>query len=200
MTCVAVVRGADGGLWMGADSCVVRGHIRTSLAGGDSKVFALPGNIGWIGTSGANSTGSPVRYGFSPPVRTESSDVLEWVFANLAPAMKARYLEAGAYSEDADPQADGWARGTRGECILVVEGQIFYIDQNVFPMHVAGDYFAIGCGDDLAIGALAALKYHRPEMPPKQMLECALSVAARHSDSVAPPFVIYPCTTTPPPT
>lgn len=185
MTCIAAVRAADGSVWMGADSAASRCGTTVTLPATDAKIVDLGAAL--IGVSGLHATTVALRFGFTPPPYA-GEDPFEWVAQQLAPAIKARLIEACVWS---DSEEDGFPRGHGGHAIVAMQGRIFELSQVCCVGEIAEDYHAIGNGEDVAFGALRALLRHAPGVTPAEALTAALDAAAVHKDGVAGPFHIF---------
>jgi hypothetical protein len=196
MTCIAVLRGDNGTVWMGSDSCAVRNSTKQTL--GQPKVFRL-GDV-YVGRTGVAWAGEVVRRSFDPgEAPHEREEVRNWVFNHLVPGMTARLKEVGAWAEDRDE--DGDVRGSEGGWILVVRGLVFEVATAGQVFEVAGPYHAIGNGEDPALGVLYALTQVDGLLgllSPYDCLKVALRAAFKHREGVAPPFHIIECRNLPP--
>jgi hypothetical protein len=126
-------------------------------------------------------------------MRRASDSVEAWVVLNLAPAIKSRLQDAGVYSTEIDRDGDGWEWGTRSNIVIVTEGKIFHLSQSCLPLTVHEDYFSVGSGEEVASGALRAMKERCTNLSAEAMLATALSAAADHSHGVSGPFVYLRC-------
>jgi ATP-dependent protease HslVU (ClpYQ) peptidase subunit len=191
VTCIAVVRGLDGHVWMGADSAGVRDSTRYAVAEKSGKIVNL-GNGVWLGVAGVLSAATYLRGSFRVSVPFEPTmDALEWLVDHLCPAMRERYEAHGAWNTSTFD--DGSLRGSEAHIIAVVGGRVFELSQTLVPTESAGDYHAVGCGEDVALGALGMVMESAPHYSPSYMLHAALNLSALHKDGISAPFVIVDC-------
>lgn len=87
--------------------------------------------------------------------------------------------KAGGYSRVENNTEGG------GKFIVVVRARIFLFDRDFAVLEPAEPFFAVGCGEKFALGALRALPR---SMPAKKRCTIALQVAERSSAGVSPPF------------
>lgn len=85
----------------------------------------------------------------------------------------------------------GWARKDSeqeqaGQLLVGVAGRLFFIDSDYQVGEAAAPYTAVGCGVDLALGALHATS--TLDLKPRRRLAMALVAAEHHSAGVSGPF------------
>ncbi|MGW4040460.1 hypothetical protein ACWEIM_29995 [Streptomyces sp. NPDC004778] len=86
----------------------------------------------------------------------------------------------------------GWARKDSeqeeaGTFLVGVHGRLFGIESDYQVGEPADQYAAVGCGYDLALGALHATA--NLDLPPRERLTAALEAADHHSAGVCAPYV-----------
>lgn len=172
MTCIVGLVD-KGDVYIGGDSAGVAGLSLSIRA--DEKVF---GNGPFImGFTSSFRMGQLLRYKFSPPAQTVHQDDMEYMVTSFIDACRTCFSQNGFGDKDA----------TRGGSFLVgYKGTLYTIegDYQVGKLHAPFD--AVGCGSDLALGALYASEGH----PPEKRINLALGAASTFSAGVAPPFVI----------
>lgn len=85
----------------------------------------------------------------------------------------------------------GWARKDAeqeeaGTFLVGIHGRLFSIESDYQVAESADQYAAVGCGYDLALGALHATA--ALNLPPRQRLTAALRAADHHSAGVCAPY------------
>ncbi len=172
MTCVIGLVD-KGDVYIGADSAGVAGlsiSIRT-----DEKVF---GNGPFIigGTSSFRML-QLLRYKFSPPAQTVHQDDMEYMVTSFIDSVRQCFCANGFGDKDA----------TIGGTFLVgYKGKLYTIQGDHQVGMQAIPYDAVGCGADLALGAMFATE----GLGPEERLNIALSAASTFSAGVCPPFTI----------
>ena len=76
-----------------------------------------------------------------------------------------------------------------GAFLVGYKGRLYQIDSDFQVGEVEDDFNAVGCGEDIAKGAMYILK-DNSELSPEEKLKIALGAASRFSAGVAPPFNI----------
>ncbi len=186
MTCIAAFVEGDT-VWMGGDSAGVAG---LSLSGrDDQKVFRNGPMV--FGFTTSFRMGQLLRYALTVPDHDPRVDIDKYMATTFIDAVRACLKDHGWASKRNDSEEGG--------CFLVgYKGRLFRIDDD-YQVGVPADGFdAVGCGHDIAKGAL----YATPEMSGRARLVLALSAAERHSAGVRGPFHVESLrteATTPPP-
>lgn len=194
MTCIAAVVQNDE-LWMGGDSAGV-GGLYLELRR-DPKVFQVgPFLIGYtssfrmgqilrFGEEGHKLSDAPLLYG------TEKTDAYEVLVTKLVPWIRERFKAAGYARKEHDVESGG--------CFLVgFRGRLFTVQSDYQVGEPLDSFAAIGCGADLALGALHATDpanspgAGRGKVAPSanDRIHRALSAAERFSAGVRGPFTI----------
>lgn len=170
----------DGQVWMGGDSAGVGGlylEIRK-----DPKVFRT-GNF-LIGFTSSFRMGQVLRFGFTPPAFPEGMDVYEYMVAHFVEAVRTTLKSAG-YARTESGEESG------GTFLVAYRGRLFKIQDDFQVGESAAPYAAVGCGAEIAEGALyAALNLPGIERNPGAFLDLALRAAEQHSAGVRGPFEV----------
>jgi ATP-dependent protease HslVU (ClpYQ) peptidase subunit len=172
MTCiVGLVH--DGDVYIGGDSAGIAG-LSVSLRA-DEKVF---GNGPFImGFTTSFRMGQLLRYKFSPPAQTVHQDDMEYMVTSFIDAVRQCFAGNGFGDKDAS---------VGGNFLVGYKGKLYNIESD----HQVGvpklTYDAVGCGTDLALGAM----YATEGLPPEDRINAALAAASTFSAGVAPPFTI----------
>jgi 20S proteasome alpha/beta subunit len=85
----------------------------------------------------------------------------------------------------------GWLHNSNGiesggTFLVGVRGALYEIQSDFQAGRTLNGYVAVGCGEDLALGALHATAHS--DLPPRARVEAALRAAEHHSAGVAAPF------------
>lgn len=171
-----------GHTYIGADSIAVGSQDGRMYPMKDPKVWRSGGMI--VGAAGR--AGYKSAFLACPPPRLDrGADALEQLRRWLPRFHKSaeRYGLVGQ-GEDGTPQVDGGA-------IIGVRGRLFEVNGTYDVGEVDGPIVAIGCGGDLALGALVTLIDGPGPMPgPRGAITFALGMAERFHAFVRGPFVI----------
>lgn len=172
MTCIVGIQHRDR-VYIGGDSAGVAGYSITVRA--DSKVFTVGPYI--MGFTTSFRMGQLLRYAFKPPEPT--GDLEAFLSTTFIDAVRTCLKDGGWLSKNKD-QEEG------GTFLVGVKGQLFSVESDFQVGRPLDGYAAVGCGSDLALGALHATR----ERGPQWRVQTALAAAAYHSAGVSGPFVM----------
>ncbi len=182
-TCiVAIVHG--GKVYVGGDSAGVAGYNITIRA--DTKVFTRKDALKntWVfGFTSSFRMGQLIQYELAVPmVEPEEKDLHKFMVTKFIPVLR-KCLKAGAWEGKKDNQAFG------GTFIVGVLGKVFVIGDNYQVGQPANEYASVGCGTQLALGALYATGKNT-KMKPEERIRIALEAAEAFNAGVRSPFKI----------
>lgn len=172
MTCiVGLVH--EGDVYIGGDSAGIAG-LSLSIRS-DEKVF---GNGPFImGFTTSFRMGQLLRYKFAPPAQTVHQDDMEYMVTSFIDACRQCFSGNGFGDKEA----------THGGNFLVgYKGKLYNIEGDHQVGLPKAPFDAVGCGSDLALGAMYATEGLNPE----ERIRLALSAASCFSAGVSPPFTI----------
>lgn len=174
MTCIAAV--AEGGnVWMGADSAGVAG---LSLAvRRDPKIYRVGEFL--FGFTSSFRMGQLLGYKFSPPLHHSKWDAERYMTTVFIDALRDT-LKAGGYARMHDGAEEA------GEFLVGYQGRIFRVCSDYQVGENLEPFDAVGCGAELALGALHATK----DRPPADRVTAALEAAEAFSAGVRRPFLV----------
>jgi ATP-dependent protease HslVU (ClpYQ) peptidase subunit len=172
MTCiVGLVHNGD--VYIGGDSAGVAGLSITIRS--DEKVF---GNGPFImGFTTSFRMGQLLRYKLSPPAQTVHQGDMEYMVTSFIDACRTCFSQNGFGDKDAS---------VGGNFLVGYHGKLYNIEGDYQVGVPKLPFDAVGCGSDLALGAMFATE----GMSPEKRINAALSAAASFSAGVAPPFTI----------
>jgi hypothetical protein len=167
---------------MGGDSAGVAGF--TLRLRSDLKVFQIGEFL--IGYTSSFRMGQLLRFEFNPPEHPEGLDDFTYLVKHFIPAVRQCFKDGG-YSTISSNQETG------GTFIVGYRGGLYEVDDD-FQVGIPFDgYAAVGCGTDIAVGALFASRH----LPPRQQVMTALKASERFSAGVRAPFKILHLKTRP---
>jgi ATP-dependent protease HslVU (ClpYQ) peptidase subunit len=161
-------------VYIGGDSAGASGWSLTVRA--DAKVFHNNGYL--FGFTTSFRMGQLIRYALKPPKPVGETD--RFMATTFIDAVRECLKEGGWARKDSD-------REEGGTFLVGVRGRLFTIYDDYQVAEAADGYAAVGCGDELALGALFATSGTR--MAPQRRIELALRAAERFSAGVRGPFV-----------
>jgi hypothetical protein len=183
----------DGVVWMGGDSAAVAGYDVNITV--QPKVFVR--HSAWSTT---NPAGQPFLFGYTSsfrmgqlleysleiPERQSGVSVEKYLATSFVNAVRTTMKEGGWAEKRSEQESAG--------CFLIgYAGRLFRMNSDYCFTESAHGYDAVGCGSELAMGALFVLQSDpvvRTSLAPEKRLRIALQAAQRHSGGVAGPFKI----------
>lgn len=175
MTCIVGLVD-KGNVYMGGDSAGVAGLSLSIRA--DEKVFINGPFL--MGFTSSFRMGQLLRYKFDPPKQTVGQDDMKYMVTDFIDSVRACFADNGFGSMSAGTNNSG---GT----FMVGYNSKLYVVHSDFQVGIpTHQYGAVGCGSDLALGALHASQSKKPD----ERIEMALTAASEFSAGVAPPFLI----------
>lgn len=174
MTCIVGLVDC-GAVWIGGDSAGVDGWDLLVLA--DEKVFARGEFL--IGFTTSFRMGQLLKHRLKVPKRRSGQDERDFMATAFVDAVR-KCLKGGGWAEE-DKKRE------TGGCFLVgYNGRLFQVNGDYSVLETADGLNAVGCGGQLALGALHATR----GKPAHRRLEFALEAAERWNAGVRRPFVI----------
>jgi len=172
MTCiVGLVNNGD--VYIGGDSAGVAGLSISIRA--DEKVF---GNGPFImGFTTSFRMGQLLRYKLAPPAQTVHQNDMEYMVTSFVDACRQCFSGNGFGDKDAS---------MGGNFLVGYKGKLYNIEADYQVGVPKASFDAVGCGSDLALGAM----YATEGLSPEQRINAALGAASTFSAGVAPPFTI----------
>ena len=177
MTCVVALE-HEGTVWMASDSIAIDGLQACTIL--DPKVFIRQG-IGF-GFCGSFRAGQLLKYALEVPEHLPEKSDMEYLVVDLIDALRDLWRSKGVLKSENDVQ------DVELQCLIAYRGKLYYIDEDLQIGRPSCGYLAIGCGSDVALGALHAL--HRSGIEPARELERALDASVAWCAGVRAPFTI----------
>jgi ATP-dependent protease HslVU (ClpYQ) peptidase subunit len=176
LTCIVGIKD-KGNIYIGGDSAGVDATLSVRIRT-DEKVFVNGKFI--IGFTTSFRMGQLLRYKFRPPKQKPNQNDMKYMVTSFVDAIIDCFNANGFGSTASDYDHKG------GNFLVGYKGTLYNIAED-FQVGISSDlYDAVGCGRDIAIGALYATQGKKPE----DRINIALNAAARFSGGVEPPFII----------
>ncbi len=177
MTCIVGVK-TDKGVIIGGDSAGSAGHF--SHGRKDPKVFKTGEFL--MGFTSSFRMGQLLMCSLSVSEQTSKQEDYTYMVTTFIDAVRT-CLKDGGYATTKND-------GEKGGCFLVgYKGELYQIDSDYQVGICSDDYTAVGCGDELALGALYILDW-TCDHEPKETVTLALKAAVKFSGYVSAPFLI----------
>lgn len=182
MTCIVGSVAADGTVWMGGDSAGVGGwslKIRR-----DPKVFRAGPFL--LGFTSSFRMGQLLQFmlpqqGWSRD--RELREPFEFMVTEFIPAVRRILAEGGFKKTDSGVDSGG-------TFLVGYKGRLFKVDSDFQVAEAAYKVDACGCGEELAVGALAGQFIMNRDMSHELAIKNALTIAEENSAGVRGPFTI----------
>lgn len=173
MTCIAGIA-QNGVVYIGGDSAGVDGFDLVVRA--DEKVFVNgPYAFGFCGSF---RLGQLLHYAFDPPP-PRTKDLSRFMVTTFINAVRKCLLDGGLAEKDDNVET------APGKFLVGVRGRLFCVEEDYQVGEPDLPYAAVGCGDQIANGALYV---QSKSMKPKDRILQALAAAQRFSGGVRAPF------------
>jgi ATP-dependent protease HslVU (ClpYQ) peptidase subunit len=171
----AIVGLADAGaVYIGGDSAGVSGLSLTVRA--DAKVFRKGRYL--FGFTTSFRMGQLIRYSLKLP--KPAGDLDAFMATAFVDALR-KCLKAGGWATKDNEREEG------GTFLVGVQRQLFAVYDDYQVAKAADGFAAVGCGDQVALGALFATA--GTGLSPRRRVKSALAAAERFSAGVRGPFV-----------
>lgn len=174
MTAIAAIK-ENGKVWMGGDSAGVAG-LSLQLRS-DPKVFKNGEFL--IGYTSSFRMGQLLRFQFHPPTANEGQDKFEYMIQKFIPEVRSCLKSHGFATVESGQESFG-------QFIVGWRGSLYFVDSDLQVAEMRTEYFACGCGQELALGSMFSTEGKQP----KARIETALKAAEAFSAGVRGPFTI----------
>ena len=164
----------QGSVYIGGDSAGISGLSLTVRA--DTKVFHNGPFL--FGFTGSFRMGQLIHHSLTPP---EPTRPLERFMSTTFIDSLRSCLKEGGWARRESEREEG------GTFLVGVAGRLFIVESDYQVGYTTDGYAAVGCGDEIALGALYATA--GTDMPPRKRIMLALKAAERFSAGVRAPFV-----------
>ncbi len=183
-TCIVALKQGDA-VYIGGDSAGTESGSLKSTIRRDPKVFEKedPDENKWLfGFTTSYRMGQLIQHVLVLPVidKKDEKNMLGYMVKKFIPALQ-KCLREGGFESKKEERVSG------GTFIVAVKNQIFKIQSDYQVSIAEDDFYAAGCGEDLALGALYATK---EDSDPEKRIRVALEAAERFSAGVRGPFII----------
>jgi ATP-dependent protease HslVU (ClpYQ) peptidase subunit len=181
MTCIVGLVHA-GGVTLGADSQTTSGWVHTTMADSLHKVFRVADML--IGSTGTARMSQLVQYALSKPEHPADMECVTYLVTHFADAVRD-CLKTGGYAiKDKEQEMHD------GSLLIGYRGRLFSLDTHFAINEVADGYYAIGSGQEVALGSMHTSDRMGDLLSPEKRVTWALEAAATFSNGVGGPFVI----------
>lgn len=175
MTCiVAMIK--DNIVYMGGESAGTNEYFHQNLRR-DSKVFRKGDMV--IGFTSSFRMGSILRYKFVVPDKPTNQTIDEYMNTTFIDAVRKLFKVEGFATIENNSESGG-------NFLVGYKGRIFVIEEDYQIGESLEPFFAVGCGAQLALGALSAM--YESDWDNPRILEIALNAACKYNAGCRGPF------------
>lgn len=178
MTCIVGVV-AGGTVYLGGDSAGSNGSL--TVVRSDAKVFRKEPRQGeaWVlGYTSSFRMGQVLRFSLKIPERGEER-LFDFMCTSFIDAVRDCLKKAGFAEKEKEAE-------TGGQFLVGHAGHLFFVGSDYQVGEMSDGYFAVGCGDAIALGSLYSTEGRRPDY----RISAALEAAEHFSTGVRGPFVM----------
>ena len=178
---VAIKYRKTGDVYIGSDSAITAGKNIEKTK--NPKICSKPFNIVdtdgnvlehrflIIGFAGAFSVFNFMKYSYMAPDLIEGTDIRTYLINSFLFCLKEELEVSGLVD------MNGTQMVTNSTFLIIYNGDIFEIEDNLGLFEPDSDYVAIGVGKDLALGSLYSIKRNKPS----NRIKKAIEATAHHS-------------------
>lgn len=182
MTCIVSLK-HDNKIYIGGDHAASSGlsvNVRE-----DTKVFKNKSML--IGYAGSYRMGQIMRFAFKPPKHEKGKDPYEYMCTDVIKSMQKTFDKHGFDGHNKKDEKE-----TSGQMLIAYRGQLYEFYEDYQVGINADPFCSVGCGSDLALGAMFALQTvpKLNKMGPEDQIRIALQAATKYNAGVSPPFTI----------
>ena len=170
MTCIIGMVGQKGKVYVGGDSFAGASWDKSIRL--DEKVFKKKGMV--FGFTASYRMGQLLRYSLKIPKHPKGMDTYKYMVTKFIDSVR-KCFEDGGFEEDAT-------------FIVGYAGKIFTIYSDFQVAEDSALISAVGCGGDIARGAMDSIMRYVDYTDPFEIIEMALDTVTRFSAGVSAPF------------
>ena len=123
--------------------------------------------------------GQLLRYSFDPPSHPEGMEDMKYMVTVFIPAVK-KCLKEGGWMKTKDSQDEV------GSFIVGYKANLYEIDDDCQVGQLTDNISSVGCGHQIALGAMFALEH----LYPVERIKKALEITTYLNAGVRPPFIV----------
>jgi len=181
VTCIVGIE-QDGAVYIGGDSAGIEEDSLAICRRADEKVFVNDTGEFIMGFCGSFRVGQLLRYALEPPEQSLKKDDMAYLVTDFVDAVRAVQRDKGSLSKENELEELDAA------FLVGYKGRLYTVESDFQVGRPVESYAAVGCGAQIALGALYALQ--DTGLDPKSKIEVALSAAAEYSAGVRGPFLV----------
>jgi ATP-dependent protease HslVU (ClpYQ) peptidase subunit len=181
MTCIVGLE-HEGVVYVGGDSAGVDVGSLAICGRADEKVFLTDSEEFIMGFCGSFRIGQLLRYALIPPDQPSKKDDMGYMVTDFIDAVRTMQKEKGSMQKENELEEHDAA------FLVGYKGKLYVIESDFQVGRPIENYAAVGCGAQIALGAMYATR--ESTMTPEERITLALQAAVEYSAGVRPPFHI----------
>lgn len=181
MTCIVGLE-QDGVVYIGGDSAGVSEWSLEICGRADQKVFITDTGEFIMGFAGSFRVGQLLRYALVTPEQSPRKDDMAYMVTDFIDAVRAMQRDKGSLKMENEVEEHS------ATFLTGYKGKLYVIDTDFQVGRPMENYAAVGCGGQIALGAMFATR--NSNIAPQNRIELALSAAAEYSAGVRGPFLV----------
>lgn len=181
MTCIVGVE-QDGVVYVGGDSAGMEAWSLAICGRADEKVFVTDSGEFIMGFCGSFRIGQLLRYALNPPEQSQKKNDMAYMVVDFVDAVRAMQKEKGSMKKENELEEHNAA------FLVGYKGHLYFVESDFQVGRPIEGYAAIGCGAQIALGAMFATR--NSDIAAPNRIELALTAAAEYSAGVRGPFLV----------
>jgi len=181
MTCIVGLE-HEGSVYIAGDSAGVDSNDLSIVSRADEKVFLTDASDFVMGFCGSFRVGQLLRYALTTPEQSAKKDDMAYMVTDFIDAVRTMQKDKGSLKKENELEEHD------GGFLVGYKGKLYIIESDFQVGRPHGNYAAMGCGAQIALGALYATR--NSKMKPEERVMLAMSAAAEYSAGVRAPFNI----------
>jgi len=162
MTCIVAIK-TNEGVYFGCDTMVTCGHVKFSC---ETKVFQNSHFI--IGVAGSARLSQILQYNYKPSIIKKKQPIDNYIYEKMIPDL-IKILETSKFLG-----FDNGCASFGGSSILFsLKNEIYSMDSMFSTLKCLDSFYAIGSGNEVALGVLKATEDLTPEIRIKKAIIAA---------------------------
>lgn len=181
MTCIVGLE-HEGDVYIGGDSAGVESWSLAICGRADEKVFLTESEDMAMGFCGSFRIGQLLRYALIPPPQKVGQDDMAYMVTDFIDAVRTMQKDKGSMKKENELEEHD------AGFLVGYNGKLYAIESDFQVGRPIENYASVGCGAQIALGALYATR--ECGMQPEDRIRLALAAAVEYSAGVRPPFHI----------
>ena len=181
MTCIVGVE-ENGVVYIGGDSAGVEAWSLAICGRADEKVFVTESGEFIMGFCGSFRIGQLLRYALTTPEHSQRKSDMSYMVTDFIDAVRVMQKDKGSMKKENELEESGAA------FLVGYRGKLYVVETDFQVGRPIENYAAVGCGSQIALGAMFATRNSGLAAPNR--IELALTAAAEYSAGVRGPFLV----------